>query len=122
MRHARVTAALIPAIAFAASGFAFAATHVDGGLPVYPNAVPRGFTWTTPKIDQALKFGFGIFADSNDSVSTIGDWYGQNLPKSCARTAIATAVRYECSTGVVTVRTQHGKTLLIILPNPKPLR
>jgi hypothetical protein len=117
MRHARVIQALIPVIAFAVPGLAFAATHIDGKIPVYPNAVPRGFTWNTPKIDQALKVGFGIFADTSDSVSTVSDWYQRNLPKSCAKTTNGVAAAYKCSTGVIGIHTEHGKTMIVIAPN-----
>ena len=93
---------------------------MDGPLPIYPSAIPEGFTYDTPHIKDALKVGFTIFADSTDSTETVDRWYRRNLPKSCSRESAtqgnATKVKYSCAhDNVVGIRPYKGKTRIVII-------
>jgi hypothetical protein len=93
------------------------AAHADGSLPIYPNAVPAGFSYSDPQIPKALKMGFAMFADTTDSTDKVDRWYKSNLPKSCTRHAESAGIHYQCSTGVVNVVVYKGKTRIAIVPS-----
>ena len=123
MKPSTIFRGVIPLVA-ALTGVASAAIHMDGSLPVYPNGVTRGFNWSTPNIDEALRSGFDIFEDTTDSVNTVARWYQNNLPKGCAKSTNGVAVAFRCSEDHgVSIRTMHGKTMIVISPETKvPVR
>ncbi len=92
------------------------AEHVDGSLPIYPNATPAGFSYGNPRIERALKNGFAMFADTTDSTQTVDRWYLGHLPQSCARHTDSGGIQYKCQSGVVNIVVCKGKTRLAIIP------
>ena len=112
--NAALAVLLAPAISVAAN---------DGvALPIYPHT-HKGGTAREPTnekaVTQAVIHGDYASLYTTDSPQTVDHWYGEKLPKSCARKAITEKnIQYTCATRAVTIMPSEGQTHIILGPKP----
>jgi hypothetical protein len=107
--HTPSRGSLVTLAAFACTT-AFAAS-MNGKLPMYPdghnmNDMPA----------SAVAMGVPMVLETNDSVQKVDAWYGENAPKSCARTTASDGIKYACPGGSIMIYPHGGKTQIALVP------
>jgi hypothetical protein len=97
-------------------GQAASAADFNGKLPMYPNG---HYMDNTPA--GAVAMGVPLVLETDDTVTSVDNWYQANAPKSCVRTSAAHGIKYQCEGGSIMIYAK-GKTQVALVPDFAPHR